>query len=283
MGVPTLAITTLLGLLAALVSSAENGTEICQLAPTWSIGGEEPMAGTLGQVTVLGPLRDKLTLQGLTNISYIIVNDQSYLSRLKYPELQRRAPTEVPVYQQSPFQPDVWQILNGEKDDFYIYDRQVPAVKSQTAEPCGRLTFHIRLPLSFLHFPYVEAAIRSTYSDDYCGNCSFYSNSTLNGTAVSTANDSTVSPTAAPVFKEGGSSTNVSRHSQDKHAHHNPSNNRSNQDHSQHHPTSSHGDQEHNHPINRNGDPGQKQHPPVGSHGDHEHKHPKPISHGDQH
>lgn len=43
---------------------------------------------------------------------------------------------------------------------------------------CGRLAFHIQLPYSFLHFPYVESAIRFTHSKDFCGNCSFYPNAT---------------------------------------------------------------------------------------------------------
>lgn len=36
---------------------------------------------------------------------------------------------------------------------------------------CGLLTFHIVLPYSFLHFPYVEAAIRATNYKNIC-NCS---------------------------------------------------------------------------------------------------------------
>uniref|UniRef100_A0A8B9L3N3 Selenoprotein P N-terminal domain-containing protein n=1 Tax=Astyanax mexicanus TaxID=7994 RepID=A0A8B9L3N3_ASTMX len=37
-------------------------------------------------------------------------------------------------------------------------------------EHCGQLTFHIVLPYSYLHHPYVEAAIRATYHRDIC-NC----------------------------------------------------------------------------------------------------------------
>ncbi|XP_073499686.1 selenoprotein Pb-like [Phyllobates terribilis] len=178
----SLFIVSLLGLLA-VVSSAHNETSFCKPPPRWSIGDEEPMGRSVGQVTVLallqascgfcliqaanmGPLRDKLEQRGLTNISYIIVNDQSFLSKLMLPELKRRAPAGIPVYEQPPNQEDVWEILNGGKDDFLIYDR------------CGRLTFHIRLPLSYLHFPYVESAIISTYYEDYCQNCSFYANVT---------------------------------------------------------------------------------------------------------
>ncbi|CAM5136552.1 unnamed protein product [Eretmochelys imbricata] len=103
----------------------------------------------------------------------MIVNEKAPLSRAMFWELKRLAPEGVPVYQQEILEPDVWQILDGDKDDFFIYDR------------CGRLAFHIPLPYSFLHFRYVESAVRFTYAKDVCGNCSLYSNSTqeANGTA----------------------------------------------------------------------------------------------------
>ncbi|XP_075688704.1 selenoprotein Pb-like [Rhinoderma darwinii] len=195
MGVSSLFIISFLGLLV-VVSSAQNETLICKPPPHWSIGDEEPMGRSIGQVTVvallqascgfclvqaanMGPLRDKLNDRGLSNISYIIVNDQSFVSKLLLPELQRRAPPGIPVYQQLPNQQDVWGILDGSKDDFLIYDR------------CGRLTFHIRLPLSYLHFPYVEAAINASYYEDYCQNCSFYANITQNETSKTFRNNST--------------------------------------------------------------------------------------------
>lgn len=55
-----------------------------------------------------------------------------------------------------------------------------PASSRDMASPrrCGRLAFHIQLPYSFLHFPYVESAIRFTHSKDFCGNCSLYPNTT---------------------------------------------------------------------------------------------------------
>ncbi|KAM9324626.1 selenoprotein Pb-like [Gastrophryne carolinensis] len=175
--------------LVASVYSAKKETAICKPPPDWSIGDEAPMRDSYSQVTVvallqascgfclvqaqnMGPLRDKLANQGLTNISYIIVNDQSPMSKLLFPELKRRAPPGIPVYQQLPNQEDVWQLLDGNKDDFLIYDR------------CGRLTFHIRLPLSFLHFPYVEAAINATFYEDYCQNCSFYANVSYDATVT---------------------------------------------------------------------------------------------------
>uniref|UniRef100_A0A3B1J765 Selenoprotein P N-terminal domain-containing protein n=1 Tax=Astyanax mexicanus TaxID=7994 RepID=A0A3B1J765_ASTMX len=95
-----------------------------------------------------------------------------------YWELKRRTAEGIPVFQQSPLQPDVWEALRGDKDDFLVYDR------------CGQLTFHIVLPYSYLHHPYVEAAIRATYHRDIC-NCTVDSNSTLseeqqNSTTVTT-------------------------------------------------------------------------------------------------
>ncbi|KFW87819.1 Selenoprotein P, partial [Manacus vitellinus] len=47
------------------------------------------------------------------------------------------------------------------KDDFLIYDR------------CGRLVYHLGLPYSFLHFQYVEEAIKIAYCGNKCGNCSY--------------------------------------------------------------------------------------------------------------
>ncbi|MEQ2311260.1 Selenoprotein Pb, partial [Ameca splendens] len=107
----------------------------------------------------IGHLRRKLTRSNLTEVSFMIVNEQDPVSRAMYWELKRKAPTEVPVYQQGANQSDVWEVLDGDKDDFLIYDR------------CGLLTFHIVLPFSFLYNPYVEAAIRATYLRDIC-NCS---------------------------------------------------------------------------------------------------------------
>ncbi|NXL43800.1 SELPB protein, partial [Podilymbus podiceps] len=96
----------------------------------------------------------------------MIINEKTPLSRAMFRELERQAPPGVPVFQPEPEDPDVWQVLGGDKDDFLVYDR------------CGRLAFHIQLPYSFLHFPYVESAIRFTHSKDFCGNCSLYPNTT---------------------------------------------------------------------------------------------------------
>lgn len=172
---------------AITLAAANNDTRICQVAPHWEIGNQSPMEQLSGQLVVvallkaswqfcltqaakLGILRDKLSLQGLKNIHYIIVNEKTLESRAMYWKLKLKTPKNITVYQQSAFRPDVWRILRGNKDDFLIYDR------------CGKLTFHITSPYSYLNFRYVEAAIMATYNTDYCGNC-MGSSTTLEATS----------------------------------------------------------------------------------------------------
>ncbi len=71
----------------------------------------------------IGRLRAKLNRSNMTEVSFMIVNEKEALSRAMYWELKRRAPPDVPVYQQTPFQEDVWEVLDGDKDDFLVYDR----------------------------------------------------------------------------------------------------------------------------------------------------------------
>lgn len=71
----------------------------------------------------LGGLRAKLNRSNMSDVSFMIVNERDAHSRAMYWELKRRAPPGIPVYQQSPFQDDVWEALDGDKDDFLVYDR----------------------------------------------------------------------------------------------------------------------------------------------------------------
>uniref|UniRef100_A0A672TFW8 Selenoprotein Pb-like n=1 Tax=Strigops habroptila TaxID=2489341 RepID=A0A672TFW8_STRHB len=154
--------------LASASEGADNSSRLCQEAPAWSINGLSPMEGAMGQVTVVALLKatSQLAWQGMVDVHYMIVNEKAPLSRAMFRELERQAPPGIPVFQPEPEDPDVWQVLGGDKDDFLVYDR------------CGRLAFHIQLPYSFLHFPYVESAIRFTHSKDFCGNCSLYPTTT---------------------------------------------------------------------------------------------------------
>ncbi|XP_074953888.1 uncharacterized protein LOC142059225 isoform X2 [Phalacrocorax aristotelis] len=81
---------------------------------------------------------------------------------------------------------------------------------------CGRLAFHIQLPYSFLHFPYVESAIRFTHSKDFCGNCSFYPNTTQEANSTME-----VPVTLSPLPKQEGKESETPIHQHNPlHPHH---------------------------------------------------------------
>uniref|UniRef100_A0A8D0ESG4 Selenoprotein P n=1 Tax=Strix occidentalis caurina TaxID=311401 RepID=A0A8D0ESG4_STROC len=155
-----------LGLVLALCLLPGGGTEIqnCKEPPEWHIGEENPMLNSRGSVTVVALLQDlrvKLENEGLVNISYVIVNHQGTYSQRKFHLLKESVSDSITVYQQDEQQADVWTTLNGNKDDFLIYDR------------CGRLVYHLGLPYSFLSFQYVEESIKIAYCENKCGNCSY--------------------------------------------------------------------------------------------------------------
>uniref|UniRef100_A0A2K6EXU7 Selenoprotein P n=1 Tax=Propithecus coquereli TaxID=379532 RepID=A0A2K6EXU7_PROCO len=151
-----------LGLALALCLLPMGGTEsqgqssLCKQPPAWNIGDQDPMLNSSGSVTVVALLQK----EGYSSVSYVVVNHQGLSSRLKYIHLKNKVSEHIPVYQQEEHQTDVWTLLNGNKDDFLIYDR------------CGRLVYHLGLPYSFLTFPYVEEAIKIAYCENKCGNCS---------------------------------------------------------------------------------------------------------------
>ncbi|KAG7255309.1 hypothetical protein CRUP_028198, partial [Coryphaenoides rupestris] len=146
----------------------------------------------------------------------MVVNEREARSRAMYWELRRRTPPSVPVYQQAPLQDDVWELLDGDKDDFLVYDR------------CGLLTFHIVLPYSFLHYPYIEAAIRATYLKDIC-NCTTSSSggngAAGNGTSRHTMSMNSVSnhtvdgETTLPTMPQGSPKEEAQRENDGQHQH----------------------------------------------------------------
>ncbi|NXI87001.1 SELPB protein, partial [Rhipidura dahli] len=74
---------------------------------------------------------------------------------------------------------------------------------------CGRLAFHIQLPFSFLHFPYVEAAIRSSHIKDFCGNCSLYPNTTQEANSTI---EGPATPSSPPEHEGMESETPIHQH-----------------------------------------------------------------------
>lgn len=53
----------------------------------------------------------------------------------------------------------IWERFRASKDQVVVIDR------------CGQLTYQVMVPWSILYFPYVKAAILSTYQEDPCGGC----------------------------------------------------------------------------------------------------------------
>lgn len=70
-------------------------------------------------------LRQKLERQGLKDVTYMVVNHQGEEARRLHAMLAQRLSENITLYKQEEQQPDVWQNLGGEKDDFLIYDRFV--------------------------------------------------------------------------------------------------------------------------------------------------------------
>ncbi|KYM84705.1 Selenoprotein Pa [Atta colombica] len=66
--------------------------------------------------------------------------------------------TEIIFLQDDP-QSRIWERFRASREHAVIIDR------------CGKLTYHVIVPWSILFFPYVKAAILSTYMDDPCGGC----------------------------------------------------------------------------------------------------------------
>uniref|UniRef100_A0A3Q2YZ98 Selenoprotein P n=1 Tax=Hippocampus comes TaxID=109280 RepID=A0A3Q2YZ98_HIPCM len=83
----------------------------------------------------------------------MVVNHQGAHAQLLHSMLEQRLSANIALYKQEEHQPDVWQLLNGAKDDFFIYDRF----------ECGRLTRQISLPYSIIGQGHIEGAIKDTY------------------------------------------------------------------------------------------------------------------------
>lgn len=86
--------------------------------------------------TSLEDLRVKLENEGLVNISYVVVNHQGAQSRREFHLLKEHVSDYIAVYQQDEQQDDVWATLNGNKDDFLIYDRCVLTEKHRKIFAC---------------------------------------------------------------------------------------------------------------------------------------------------
>ncbi|KFM72056.1 Selenoprotein Pb, partial [Stegodyphus mimosarum] len=95
----------------------------------------------------------------MTDLQFIIVNHKASHAQELLHELQERVSFDV--YQETEVEP-VWDVMEGGKDDMYVYDR------------CGKLTYYVPFPLSVItdEQPIVATAVLATYFRSPCGiNC----------------------------------------------------------------------------------------------------------------
>uniref|UniRef100_A0A8C4N6J7 Selenoprotein P N-terminal domain-containing protein n=1 Tax=Eptatretus burgeri TaxID=7764 RepID=A0A8C4N6J7_EPTBU len=109
--------------------------------------------------TRLTELHCSLSREGLPAPSLLLINSADTSSRRKVHRLHHAAKGHAAVCQTPVNTTERWHGSAGRHGDVYIYDR------------CHRLTFHMDLPMSYLDFPYVKAAIMNTHSNEVCGPC----------------------------------------------------------------------------------------------------------------
>ncbi|XP_013784475.1 uncharacterized protein LOC106468587 [Limulus polyphemus] len=121
---------------------------------------------------------------GMDDLSFLVVNSKDFMSQLMRPHLKRRV--TFPVYQETSNE-EVWSVLNGGKDDMFVYDR------------CGVLSYYIPFPQSVItrNNPIIAAAIFSTYFGHPCNiTCGNVMEDSVNYTTTTAENGDTVNDTA---------------------------------------------------------------------------------------
>nr|CAD7395155.1 unnamed protein product [Timema cristinae] len=107
----------------------------------------------------LDQLRSRLNSAGFSDLNFLIVNSAAAASETLGLKTMRSMAGEIPVYQE-PTNGSIWgNVLEGGVDHILIMDR------------CVRLAYQVIMPWSILNYPYVKAAILSTYNEDPCGPC----------------------------------------------------------------------------------------------------------------
>jgi len=101
----------------------------------------------------LDRLRAELALRGVA-VNVVGINARQRSAQLMASELHRLV--NFSVYQ-STHQAHYWSQLGGLKDDVFIYDK------------CGRLTYFVPFPQSFVPMRFVELAVQSVHADNPCG------------------------------------------------------------------------------------------------------------------
>ncbi|GBM49294.1 hypothetical protein AVEN_23177-1 [Araneus ventricosus] len=122
---------------------------------------------SLAQASSLESLLKHFRTYGMNDLEFMIVNSNLPHSQAVLHELESRV--SFPVYQDT-VEKNVWGLMEGGKDDIYVYDR------------CGRLAYYIPYPLSIMNSDeaLVVSAILATYYRSPCGiTCDKNNNSSL--------------------------------------------------------------------------------------------------------
>ena len=116
----------------------ESKAHLCHPPPKWTVNnGTDPMADTAGNVTLVTLINASyrfglkqasslenmlrfLRKSGLKDINFIVINSKDLDSKQKFRELSQKV--SFSLYQESE-EELVWNVLDGGKDDMFIYDR----------------------------------------------------------------------------------------------------------------------------------------------------------------
>ncbi|XP_069692843.1 putative uncharacterized protein DDB_G0267840 [Periplaneta americana] len=106
-------------------------------------------------------LRTRLFNSDFTNVSFSIINTKLAINETEGLSKLMYMAGDIAVLQEPQDNiPAIWNsILDGGVDHILVLDR------------CGRLAYQVIPPWSLLTYPYVKAAILSTYIDEPCGIC----------------------------------------------------------------------------------------------------------------
>ncbi|XP_011499983.1 PREDICTED: uncharacterized protein LOC105363878 [Ceratosolen solmsi marchali] len=141
-----------------------------------------------GQASMLKILKQRFKKTGLDNIQFFAINavQEASTQNIDRAEIQLEdepwkqiLPSEsdgLPPITGSPealieeLGPDVYFIQDTVELQIWLKLKAFPD-QILVIDRCGRLTYEVIVPWSILHFPYVKAAILSTYNDEPCGYC----------------------------------------------------------------------------------------------------------------
>jgi hypothetical protein len=105
------------------------------------------------QAAALEELRLDMVTDGMP-LNVIGINARHVSAQLMYSELESLV--NFTVYQATN-EKHYWSQLGGMRDDIFVYDT------------CGRLTFYVPFPHSYMQNKFIRLAIQSTHHDSPCG------------------------------------------------------------------------------------------------------------------